>query len=117
MHKHKNRNNGDSCDGILLDLRLVVAHHNFICFLFTFSLILYFYRLEEFKALMPPVDLIKGAEMEMTIRGETLLFKNATGGIGTIHSRAFTEAVCVVFSEETRRILAVLELTPSSFSF
>ena len=66
---------------------------------------------------MPPVDLIKGAEMEMTIRGETLLFKNATGGIGTIHSRAFTEAVCVVFSEETRRILAVLELTPSSFSF
>ena len=36
--------------------------------------------LEEFKKLNPPVDLIEGAEMEMTIRGDTLLYKNAVGG-------------------------------------
>mmetsp|Transcript_11459 Transcript_11459/g.25539 ORF Transcript_11459/g.25539 Transcript_11459/m.25539 type:complete len:267 (+) Transcript_11459:48-848(+) len=54
-------------------------------------------KLEEFRKLMPPVDLIKGAEMEMTIRGDTLLFKNPTGGVGTIRSRAFTEAMCDVY--------------------
>mmetsp|Transcript_8966 Transcript_8966/g.11925 ORF Transcript_8966/g.11925 Transcript_8966/m.11925 type:complete len:265 (+) Transcript_8966:95-889(+) len=57
-------------------------------------------KLTEFKALMPPVDLIKGAEMEMTIRGETMLFKNATGGVGTIHSRVFTAAMCEVYYGE-----------------
>ena len=30
-------------------------------------------RLEEFKKLNPPVDLVQGAEIEMTIRGDTLL--------------------------------------------
>lgn len=54
-------------------------------------------KLDEFKALMPPVNLIKGAEMEMTIRGDTLLFKNPTGGVGTIRSRVFTEAMCDVY--------------------
>lgn len=54
-------------------------------------------KLEEFKKLNPPVDLIEGAEMEMTIRGEVLLYKNATGGVGTIRSRAFTEALCDVY--------------------
>ena len=46
---------------------------------------------------MPPVDLIKGSEMLMTIRGDSLLFKNATGGIGEIRSRVFTAAMCDVY--------------------
>ena len=53
--------------------------------------------LEEFKKLFPPVDLVEGAEVEMTIRGDMLLLKNATGGVGTIKSRAFTEAMCDVY--------------------
>ena len=31
--------------------------------------------LEDFKKLNPKVDLVKGAEMEMTIRGDVLLYK------------------------------------------
>jgi len=54
-------------------------------------------RLEEFKKLNPPVDLIEGAEMEMTIRGDTLLYKNAVGGLGQIKSAVFTKAMCDVF--------------------
>jgi Chalcone isomerase-like len=53
--------------------------------------------LEEFKKLNPPVDLVQGAELEMTIRGDTMLYKNAMGGVGTIRSRVFTEAMCDVF--------------------
>jgi hypothetical protein len=53
--------------------------------------------LEEFKKLNPPVDLIEGAEIEMTIRGDTLLYKNAVGGVGSIRSRVFTEAMCDVY--------------------
>jgi hypothetical protein len=40
--------------------------------------------LDEFKNLNPPVDLVQGAEMEMTIRGDTLLYKNAIGGLGQV---------------------------------
>lgn len=54
-------------------------------------------KLEEFKNLNPPVDLIEGAEMEMTIRGDTLLYKNALGGVGSIKSRLFTTALCDVY--------------------
>ena len=54
-------------------------------------------RLEEFKGLNAPVDLVEGAEIEMTIRGDTLHYKNATGGVGVLHSRVFTEAMCDVF--------------------
>ena len=36
----------------------------------------------------------KGAEIEMTIRGDTLLYKNAVGGVGTIRSKVFTKALC-----------------------
>ena len=56
--------------------------------------------LEEFKKLNPPVDLIQGAEMEMTIRGDTLLYKNAVGGLGQIKSLVFTRAMCDVFYGE-----------------
>ena len=56
--------------------------------------------LEEFKKLNPPVNLIQGAEMEMTIRGDTLLYKNAVGGIGQIKSGVFTSAMCDVFYGE-----------------
>ena len=40
------------------------------------------------------MDLVAGAEIEMTIRGDTLLYKNAVGGVGTIRSEAFTRALC-----------------------
>ena len=43
------------------------------------------------------MDLVEGAEIEMTIRGDTLHYKNATGGVGMLRSRIFTEAMCDVF--------------------
>jgi hypothetical protein len=53
--------------------------------------------LEEFKGIFTPgVDLAEGDEVEMTIRGETLLLKTALG-IGEIKSRPFTEAMCDVY--------------------
>jgi hypothetical protein len=61
------------------------------------SSMLFTCRLEEFKQLNPAVDLVQGAELEMTIRGDTMLYKNAVGGVGTIRSRVFTEAMCDVF--------------------
>jgi len=54
-------------------------------------------KLEEFKNLNPPVDLVEGAEIEMTIRGDTLLYKNAVGGVGSLKSRLFCEALCDVY--------------------
>lgn len=30
----------------------------------------------------------------MTIRGDTLLYKNAVGGVGSLKSRLFCEALC-----------------------
>jgi len=36
-------------------------------------------KLEEFKKMNPKVDLVQGAEMEMTIRGNVMLYKNAMG--------------------------------------
>lgn len=57
-------------------------------------------RLDEFKMLNPPVNLVKGAEIEMTIRGDTLLYKNAVGGVGTIRSEIFTRALCDVYYGE-----------------
>ena len=53
--------------------------------------------MEEFKKLNPAVDLVEGAEIEMTIRGDTLLYKNAVGGVGSIKSRLFMEALCDVY--------------------
>lgn len=52
--------------------------------------------LEEFKAVFPKVDLVEGDEIEMTIRGDTLLLKTGLG-VGTVRSRAFTEAMCAVY--------------------
>jgi hypothetical protein len=53
--------------------------------------------LDEFVKLNPSFDLMKGNEIEMTIRGDTLLYKNAVGGVGTIRSRVFTTALCDVY--------------------
>jgi len=53
--------------------------------------------LDEFRKLNPPVDLVQGAEIEMTVRGDTLLYKNAVGGLGQIKSLEFTRAMCDVF--------------------
>jgi len=54
-------------------------------------------KLDEFKKLNPPVDLIEGAEMEMTVRGDTLLYKNSAGGVGAITSKVFCKAMCDVY--------------------
>jgi hypothetical protein len=35
--------------------------------------------------------------MEMTIRGDTLLYKNSAGGVGAINSAVFCKAMCDVF--------------------
>ena len=43
------------------------------------------------------MDLVEGAEIEMTIRGDTMLYKNAVGGVGTLKSRLFMEAMCDVY--------------------
>ena len=56
--------------------------------------------MEAFKKLNPPVDLVEGAEIEMTIRGDTLLYKNAVGGVGSMRSRKFCEALCDVYYGE-----------------
>lgn len=53
--------------------------------------------LDEFKKLNPAADLVQGAEMELTIRGDTLLYKNALGGVGIIRSAAFCKALCDVY--------------------
>lgn len=60
------------------------------------SLLLH-HSLDEFKTLNPEADLVKGAEMELTIRGDTLLYKNALGGVGIIRSAAFCRALCDVY--------------------
>ena len=52
--------------------------------------------LVEFKELFAPVDLVEGDEIEMTIRGDTLLLKTALG-VGSLRSRAFCEAMCDVY--------------------
>lgn len=54
-------------------------------------------KLEEFKKLNPAVDLVEGAEIEMTVRGDVLLYKNALGGVGQIHSKVFCEALCDLY--------------------
>ena len=54
-------------------------------------------KLEEFKKMNPAVDLVEGAEMEMTIRGNVMLYQNALGGVGQIESQAFCAALCDVY--------------------
>lgn len=54
-------------------------------------------KLDEFKKLNPSGNLDKDTELLMTIRGDTLLYKNAQGNVGTIHSEVFTKAMCDVY--------------------
>jgi len=54
-------------------------------------------KLEEFKKLNPPGDLAEGSVMEMTIRGDTLLYRNNAGTVGAIRSMVFTRAMCDVY--------------------
>ena len=35
--------------------------------------------------------------MEMTIRGDTMLYKNSVGGVGQINSEVFCRALCDVY--------------------
>lgn len=59
-------------------------------------------KLEEFKKMNPAVDLVEGSEIEITIRGDTMLFKNGVGSVGQIQSEAFCRAMCdVYFGTET----------------
>jgi hypothetical protein len=37
--------------------------------------------------------------MELTIRGDTLLYKNALGGVGRIQSAVFNKALCDIYYE------------------
>jgi len=55
------------------------------------------HSLEEFAKLNPNVDLVQGAEMELTIRGNTLLYKNALGEVGRIQSAVFAKALCDIY--------------------
>ncbi len=55
------------------------------------------FRLEEFKKMNPSVDLVEGSEIEITIRGDTMLFKNGVGSVGQIQSEAFCRAMCDVY--------------------
>lgn len=54
-------------------------------------------KLTEFQKLNPKVDLIEGAEMEMTVRGNSMLYKNSLGGVGQIESEVFCRALCDVY--------------------
>ena len=76
---------------------LFIVHVSTCSALFCLALHLFLPRLDEFKKLNPPVDLIEGAEMEMTIRGDTLLYKNSAGGVGAITSAVFCRAMCDVY--------------------
>jgi hypothetical protein len=55
--------------------------------------------LDQFKESFPKVDLVEGDEIELTIRGDTLLLKTGLG-VGTVKSRPFTEAMCDVYFGE-----------------
>ena len=60
------------------------------------------FRLEEFQKMNPAVDFVKGTEIEITIRGDTMLFRNGVGTVGQIQSEAFCRAMCdVYFGTET----------------
>jgi hypothetical protein len=48
---------------------------------------------KKLRKLNPPVDLVEGAEIEMTIRGDTLLYRNAMGGLGAIHLPVFMKGI------------------------
>ena len=65
--------------------------------------------LVEFKKLNPPVDLVQGAEMEMTIRGDTLLYKNAVGGLGQVSTRD------VIFANPLKLIVSSFVILTSDF--
>lgn len=54
-------------------------------------------KLEEFKKMNPPGDMVEGSEIQMTIRGDTLLYQNSAGAISAIHSDTFCRAMCDVY--------------------
>lgn len=54
-------------------------------------------KLEEFKKMNPPGDMVEGAEVHMTIRGDTFLYRNCAGGVGAITSEKFCRAICDLY--------------------
>mmetsp|Transcript_26597 Transcript_26597/g.61221 ORF Transcript_26597/g.61221 Transcript_26597/m.61221 type:complete len:242 (-) Transcript_26597:326-1051(-) len=53
-------------------------------------------KLEEFKKLNPPGDLVEGSEMIMTIRGDHMMYRTSMGSLGVIRSEVFCRAMCDV---------------------
>ncbi|CAJ1897654.1 unnamed protein product [Cylindrotheca closterium] len=51
-------------------------------------------KLEEFKKLNPTDAFLEGAIIEMTVKGDTLVYKNVIGNVGSLKSERFAEAVC-----------------------
>ena len=41
--------------------------------------------------------MIEGSEVQMTIRGDTLLYMNSAGAVSAINSDAFCRAMCDVY--------------------
>jgi len=60
------------------------------------------YSLEKFRAMSvdPPQDLKEGDEIKMTVIGDSLHYRTAGGGGGTIKSLALTAAMCDVYYGE-----------------
>lgn len=54
-------------------------------------------KLEEFKNMNPPGDMVEGSEVQMTIRGDTFLYKNSAGHVGAITSQIFCRAMCDLY--------------------
>lgn len=54
-------------------------------------------KIEEFKQLNPPGDMVEGSEVQMTIRGDSFLYRNAAGTVGHIKSEVFTRAICDLY--------------------
>jgi len=57
-------------------------------------------QLNKFKELGPRHDLSVGDIIELSIRGDTMEYKNSLGGVGQIKSIIFTQAICNAFYGE-----------------
>ncbi|GMH83568.1 hypothetical protein TrVE_jg14269 [Triparma verrucosa] len=55
------------------------------------------HHLENFKTMNPPGDLKEGSEMIMTIKGDTMVYRSSEGGMGTIKSQVFCDALADVY--------------------
>ena len=54
-------------------------------------------KLDEFKLLNPPGELAQGAEMVMSLRGDTMMYRSSAGAVGSIKSETFVRALADVY--------------------